>query len=95
MKSEITLKDFLRNQKDNSDVPELDLSPLQKHFKDGELPNIDESPVGRIRLIRAFSRKYGPNYRAYPGVSDAITHYDKESQMINLIKKNKELLRGR
>lgn len=94
MKPGTTLKEFLRQQHDDSNVPAMDMGPVRKHFKEGELPDIDESPVGRIRLIRAFSRKYGPNYRSFPGVSDAISHYDQESKMVNLVKRNRGLFHG-
>ncbi len=91
MKREPTLKELLRQE---DDTPALDLEPVQAHFKEGEMPIVDASPVGRLRLIRAFSRKYGPNFRSFPGVADAIKHYDQEVKVLNMIKKNKGALRG-
>lgn len=94
MKPGTTFKEFMRQEKDDSELPSMDLTPVHKHFKEGELPHIDESPVGRIRLIRAFSKKYGPNYRAYSGVNEAIKHYDKEVRLMGLFKRNKEIMNG-
>jgi hypothetical protein len=80
-----TLKDLLRNHVD--DLPALDLGPVKSVFGDGELPEIDESQVGKIRLHQALAKKYGPTYKSVPAVRNALKHYEKEVAHIQHYKK--------
>lgn len=74
----------------HNDMPALDLDPVKKLFSADEqkmLPHIDESQLGRIRLIRAVKNKFGASYKAIPMVQDALSHYDREVKFLSLYKK--------
>lgn len=85
--SDLTLKDMMRQDKAATEsAPALDLGPIKKVLGDDH-PPIDETQVGRIRLVRALAQKYGMGYRSNPDVKGALDHYDKEVKFLNLYKK--------
>lgn len=88
--SEPTLKELLRAHAD--ELPALDLDPVKKVFEADEMPSVDESEVGRIRLHRALLKKYGPDYRSNPKVKEALDHYNKE---VKFLKHYKRILGAR
>lgn len=74
----------------------MDMEPIHKLFGKGDnIPHIDESQVGWIRLLRAVKNKFGANYRAIPEVDHALNHYEKEVKFIKLYKKIKGDRHGR
>lgn len=40
------------------------------------MPELPRNAVGRIRLIRSLKARFGPNFRALPGVSNIVRDFD-------------------
>ncbi len=40
------------------------------------MPELPKNAVGRIRLIRSLKGRFGPNFRALPGVSNIVKDFD-------------------
>lgn len=55
----------------------MDTGPIRAVLGD-ETPQLEPTPLGRLRLLGAFERKFGANYRNQPGVTGALAHFDKE-----------------
>lgn len=87
----LTLKDLMRHQAQvKEDMPALDLEPVKKLFTEKEhaqLPEIDASQVGRIRLLRTLRNKFGTSFKSIPAVKAAIDHYDNEVKYMQHYKK--------
>lgn len=41
-------------------------------------PELPRNAVGRHRLMRALHQRFGPNFRALPGVKDIVQQFDSE-----------------
>lgn len=97
MNNQGTIKDLLRsNRETKADEPALDMGPIKSLFPDDErLPHIDESQVGKIRLLELFAKKFGAGFRSIPEVKDALEHYNKEASFLKLYRKTVEANRGR
>ena len=39
-------------------------------------PDLPKDAVGRHRLVRALKARFGPNFRALPGVADVLKEFD-------------------
>jgi hypothetical protein len=88
-----TLKELLSAEKD---LPAMDMEPIRRAFdNDEDMPQIDESQHGRLRLHAALAAKYGPSYESVPRVRDALTHYEKESKFLNIYKRTMGARYGR
>lgn len=58
---------------------DLGLDDLQELLGD-RMPNIEFSPVGRLRLITALRNRFGDNYRQLKGISGILKEFDEESK---------------
>lgn len=45
------------------------------------MPDMDLSTVGRIRLIRALKQRFGANFRSLPGIKDIIKDFDDKASL--------------
>lgn len=45
-----------------------------------KMPKLEYHPVGRLRLVRALSMRFGPGYRNIPGVSDILKEFEDNMQ---------------
>lgn len=41
------------------------------------MPEMEFSPVGKLRLLHALQMRFGDNYRQIPGVRDTLDAFDK------------------
>lgn len=53
----------------------LKLNQLPEILGDA-MPDMPKNAVGRYRLIRALSQRFGPNWRGLPGVKDLVKEFD-------------------
>lgn len=93
MKNELTLKDLVRERHDEDDKDEheeMDMGPVKELLED-DMPELDGGPVGRVRLIGALMRKFGKGFKGVPAALKALDHYDKESAMMTIMKRNRSL----
>jgi len=44
-----------------------------------QMPKLDYTPVGRIRLVRALRNRFGAHYRNLPGVEDVLKDFDQRA----------------
>ena len=51
-----------------------------------QTPDIDFSPVGRLRLVGALSKKFGTNFRNNPGANEALKAFDGEMDFSSQIR---------
>lgn len=58
---------------------DLSLDDLQELLGD-RMPNIEFSPVGRLRLITALRNRFGDNYRQLKGIDGILREFDEESR---------------
>lgn len=42
------------------------------------MPNLEFSPVGKLRLTNAFRNRFGADYVNLPGVSDVMKEFDEQ-----------------
>lgn len=54
---------------------ELTLSDLPDLLGEA-LPDLPKNAVGRFRLLRSLKARFGPNFRALPGVSNLLREFD-------------------
>lgn len=52
------------------------MAPIRDALDENEFPMVQYSPVGRLRLIRALRRKFGPNFRSVPQAESAMKFFD-------------------
>lgn len=95
----MTLKDLVRDRKeDPAEVTDpalqVDMRPIQAAL-DEPMDQLDETNLGRHRLIQALTRRYGEGYKLVPAAMKALAHYDKEADVIKVIKHNRRQFRGR
>lgn len=55
----------------------LSLSQLPSILGDA-MPDLPRNQVGRHRLVSALHQRFGPNFRALPGVSNLINEFDSD-----------------
>lgn len=67
--------------------PKMDLRPIHAVLGEQNTPILEPTRVSRFRLIRALQAKYGPAFKALPGVQHAINHFDSESSYFQKLKK--------
>ena len=53
----------------------MSMKDLPEILGDG-MPDLDMSPVGRIRLIRALKQRFGDNFRSLPGLKGIVKEFD-------------------
>ena len=53
----------------------MSMKDLPEILGDG-MPELDMSPVGRIRLIRALKQRFGDNFRSLPGLKGIVKEFD-------------------
>jgi hypothetical protein len=53
----------------------LGMADLPELLGEG-MPKIRFSPVGRVRLMRSLTQRFGPGFRSIPGVTDIIKDFD-------------------
>ena len=53
----------------------MSMKDLPEILGDG-MPELDMSPVGRIRLIRALKQRFGDNFRSLPGLKGVVKEFD-------------------
>lgn len=72
----------------------LSLKDLPEILGDG-MPELDMSPVGRIRLIRALKQRFGDNFRSLPGLKGIVKEFDSRAKAEVVREKMKKIkLRG-
>ena len=54
-----------------------------------EMPSIDYTPLGRIRLSRALQRRFGSNYKNIPGISQIINDFENKYKLERLVREIK------
>ena len=55
------------------------------------LPELDHSPVGRIRLIRALKQRFGDNFRSLPGIKGIVQEFDEMADVEVTVQKLKNI----
>lgn len=45
------------------------------------MPKLEYHALGRIRLVSALRRRFGANYRSYPGVKEVLSKFDREAKI--------------
>lgn len=53
----------------------LSLDSLHEILGDA-MPELPKNAVGRYRLVRSLKARFGPNFRALPGVGDLVKEFD-------------------
>lgn len=96
--SGMTLKDLLRERSEDredsyEEVRGIDMGPIKAALEDRTIP-LDETPVSRARLIQALMGKYGKGFKTVPAAKTALEHYDREADMIKVIKFNRRKFHG-
>lgn len=71
-------------------APKLELTGLEKYFKEEELPPLDPTPIGRHRLIQSFRNKFGEGYRNRAGVMKILKDFDEQRDFIMKVLKARE-----
>lgn len=79
MKSKISLNELMGKAGSTAKEKKLSLSDLPELLGDA-MPEIDKTPVGRLRLISAMRNRFGDNWRSIPGVKDIISEFDEEAK---------------
>ena len=54
-------------------------------------PELPKDSVGRHRLVRALKARFGPNFRALPGVTGLLKEFDEELAMEHRIAQIKQI----
>lgn len=72
-KGKASLRELMGKAADKSNLSVRDLPDI---LGDG-MPQLDMSPVGRIRLIRALKQRFGDNFRSLPGLKGIVSEFDK------------------
>lgn len=55
------------------------------------LPELDHSPVGRIRLLRALKQRFGDNFRSLPGLKEIVHEFDEMADVEVTVQKLKAI----
>lgn len=72
---------------------EIGLSDLEELLGE-RMPQLDYSPVGRLRLISALRNRFGDNYRQLKGIDKIIKEFDEEVSF-NIKKQKMKLIKGK
>lgn len=59
------------------------------------MPDLPKNAVGRYRLLRSLKARFGPNFRALPGVSSVLKEFDNEVAREERIAKIKQVKLGK
>lgn len=68
----------------------LRLADLQEILGDA-MPELPRDAVGRHRLIRSLKARFGPNFRALPGVSGLVSEFEEEIEYARKLEKIRSL----
>lgn len=90
----MTLKDLVRGRKEDEPSLQIHMGPIHEAL-DGQSPELDETAVGRHRLISALTQRYGQGFKLIPAAKKALEHYDREADVITLIKHNRRKFHAR
>lgn len=52
-------------------------------------PELPKDRVGRMRLVRALSQRFGPGFRNVPGVKNMMSEFDEEVRFQEVLNKMK------
>lgn len=64
------------------------------HILGDAMPDLPRNALGRHRLVMAFTQRFGPNFRALPGVTSLMKQFDNEIETEKKIAKLRSIKPG-
>lgn len=61
----------------DKNLPKFDVEPIRAVLQEA-MPVLHRTNVGRMRLIRALTHKFGDNYKTFEVSSKVLKHFDDE-----------------
>lgn len=74
-----SLNELMGKGGDTAKQRDLSLKDLPVILGDA-MPEIDKTPVGRLRLVSALRNRFGDQWRNIPGVSSIMKEFDDEAK---------------
>lgn len=79
MAKKASLNELMGRGGDSAKARTLELKDLPVLLGDA-MPEIDKTPVGRLRLVSALRNRFGDQWRNIPGVSNIMKEFDDEAK---------------
>jgi len=54
-----------------------------------KMPELPNSTVGKIRLLRALKNRFGDGFRTFPGIKGILKEFDKKVRIEQIVSKNR------
>jgi len=90
MSRKVSLAEIMGKTGETAKRRGLQLSDLPEILGDAH-PELPKDSVGRHRLVRALKARFGPNFRALPGVTGLLKEFDAELAMEHRIAQIKQI----
>lgn len=79
-KGSTSLNELMGKHGDRITAHGIDLHEDLPKILGENMPKLEFTPLGRIRLIQALRHRFGENFRNIPGIQEAIAKFDGESK---------------
>ena len=90
MSSKVSLSEIMGRKGAEASKSGLSLADLPEILGEA-MPDLPKDAVGRYRLVRSLKARFGPNFRALPGVTNVLKEFDREIEFESRISKIKEI----